>query len=154
MGKLVRQYLYDQDSFNFEGMQKVTDERCTINFIDSDADMLPREFFDLVKSTQASFPNLHFFWKYMRISGIDATTGWTVVTVKDYYGIGKNDGVPYGFGPYEDIPATGIIVRDDPIQFQFLVKGGKVMKMFADAYGEIVGPPGFYTKIGGVIPGL
>jgi len=152
--KMIRQYLYDKDSFNYEGMQKATDGRCTMFFIDSEFDFHPRDFLETLKSAKASFSNLHFFWKCMNISGVDADTGCTVVTVTDYYGTGKHDGVPYGFGPYEEIPATGITVKIAPIKFEFFVKDGKVMKMVIDADGEIVGPPGFYTQIGGVIPGL
>jgi len=151
---LIRQFLYDKDSQNFEGMKKVTHERCNFYFVDSEVDMIAREFYESVQDTFDSFPNLHFFWSYMRISGIDSATGWTVVKVGDYYGIGKHDGKPYAFGPYEAIPATGKICRDNPIQFTMYVKNGKIMKSVIVASGKIVGPPGFYTRLGGVIPGL
>merc|ERR1712176_1225567 len=150
--QLVRQYLYYKDSQNFEGMKNITVEKCDFHFVDAEANMLAREFYEAMKDTFDSFPNLHFFWRYMRIAGIDMATGSTVVKIKDYHGVGKHDGKPYAFGPYEAIPATGRIVRDNPIQLTLYVKNGKIIKCLIDAFGEIVGPPGFYTKIGGVIP--
>jgi len=152
--KLVRQYLYFKDAHNMEGMDSITAKNCTFFFIDADADMPKSEFYEALKDTYASFPDLHFFWKYMKISGIDSATGCTIVKVRDYYGIGKHTGKPYAFGPYEAIPATGKIVQDENISWAFFVKDGKIVKTTLDAYGEIVGPPGFYSKIGGVIPGL
>jgi len=152
--KLIRQYLYDKDARNFDGMEKVTDQRCTFYFIDAETDMLPRHFYESVNATFESFPNLHFFWRYMKIAGIDSATGCTIVKVKDYYGIGRHDGKPYTFEPCEAIPATGITVRDSDVEIRFFVKDGKIMQMDIDAKGQLVGPPGFYTKIGGVIPGM
>lgn len=152
--KLIRQFLYDKDARNFDGMEAVTDDSCTFYFIDADTDMLPRHFYESVSGTFDSFPNLHFFWRYMKISGVDPETGCTIVKVKDYYGEGRHTGTPYTFEPFPDIPATGINVRDANIELQFLVKNDKVAKMIIDADGQLVGPPGFYTKIGGVIPGL
>ena len=152
--KLIRQYLYWKDSQNFEGMESISDRRCTFYFTDAESEMTAREFNQAVKDTAASFPNLHFFWRWMTVSGFDAATNCTVVEVKDYYGIGKHDGKPYAFGPYEAIPATGKTIQDEKIRMRFFVRDGKIIKVVIDAYGELVGPAGFYHKIGGVIPGL
>ena len=73
-----------------------------------------------------------------------------IVVIKDYYGIGRHTGVSYGFSPFEAIDATGT-VKDKNIEFTFLVQNGKSIIATIDACGKIVGPPGFYTKIGGLI---
>ena len=135
-------------------MERLTDENCVFNFVDAEAEMRARDFHEAMEDTFASFPNIHFFWKYMRITGIDPKTQSTIVEVGDYFGVGKHEGKPYAFGPYEAIPATGITIRDKKILFTFFVKDGKIRKATVDAFGDIVGPPGFYTKIGGVIPHL
>jgi len=147
--KLIRTFLYHMDAHNIEGMQKLTDQRCYFYFVG--IEMPASEFYESVKDTFASFPDLHFFWKLMTIWGLDPTTGGTIVMVKDYYGIGKHVGKPYAFGPYEPIPATGKIVRDENIEVTFVVKNGKIITSKIDACGKLVGPPGFYTKIGGII---
>ena len=153
--QLVRKYLYYKDAQNIEGMERLTTaKRCTFTFVDAEAEMTAKEFHQSMKEVFASFPNLHFFWKFMRITGVDAATQSTIVEVGDYFGIGKHEGRPYAFGPYEAIPATGKTVRDEKILFTFFVKDGKIIKAIVDAFGDIVGPPGFYTKIGGIIPHL
>jgi len=152
--KLIRQYLYHKDAHNLEGMKSLTHEDCYFYFVDAEAEMPQHEFYGALTDTFASFPDLHFFWKSMKVSGRDPATGGTVIKVRDYYGIGKHDGKPYAFGPYEEIPPTGITVRDEDIQFTFIVKDGKLVNAKIDAFGGLVGPPGFYTKIGGIIPGL
>lgn len=149
--KLIRQYLYRKDAGDFEGMKELTDERCYFYFADAEAEMPAREFYEAVDDTFKSFPDLHFFWKKMKIASQDQTTGVTVVKVKDYYGIGKHTGAPYAFGPYEAIPATDKTVRDENIEFLFFVKDGKLIKAEINAFGKVVGPPGFYAKIGGLL---
>ena len=149
--KIVRQYLYEKDAHNLDGCRSLT-ENCYFYFLDAEAEMREEEFYGALKGTYDSFPNLHFFWKGMKTSGTDSKTGGKVVKVKDYYGVGKHTGKPYAFGPYEDIPATGKIVRDENLEFTFIVKDGKIIHATIDADGKVVGPPGFYTKIGGIIP--
>ena len=80
------------------------------------------------------------------------------IVVQDYYGIGKHTGDPYFFGPYEPIEAKGIEVRDEDIEFTFTLTRNKsstssykISDAKIDAHGKVVGPPGFYTKIGGLI---
>jgi hypothetical protein len=72
------------------------------------------------------------------------------VKVTNFVGRGTHTGAPYGFGPFPPIPATGIVVEEDPCHLYISVKNGKMTKFVIDTYcGDLVGPPGYYQKIGG-----
>ena len=135
-------------------MKKLTADHCDFLFVDSDCEMPAYEFYTAVKETTESFPDLHFHWKSMSIKGINGPESkhpGTVVVIKNYYGIGTHTGKPYGFGPYPPIAATGKRIRDQKIEFTFVVRDGKISHAIIDAFGQVVGPPGFYTKLGGLI---
>ena len=147
--KVVREWVRHKDEHNLDKMRELTADKCFFTFVDSETEMPAREFFGSVGETYASFPDLHFFWRVMEVKDMQA--GVTTVVVKDYHGIGKHTGTPYGFGPFPPIDPTGTVVKDENIEFTFTVKEGKITDATIDAFGGLVGPPGFYTKIGGVL---
>ena len=147
--KALREFIRYKDTHNFEKMIELTDERCFCNFVDSETEMPAYEFIAAFKDKCTSFPDLRFYWKSMKIH--ERSSDGVAIIIEDYYGIGTHTGPAYGFGPYEPVPTTGITVRDEPIEVTFTVKDGKITNAVVDAFGKIVGPPGFYTKIGGLI---
>ena len=157
--KVLRQWLTYKDEHNISQMLELTTDDCFFGFVDAEAHMPAREFYGAMNDIYKSFPNLHFFWTSMNIVSInDDDDGDTVkIVVQDYYGIGKHTGDPYFFGPYEPIEAKGIEVRDEDIEFTFTLTEDKATSSYKisdakiDAHGKVVGPPGFYTKIGGLI---
>ena len=92
----------------------------------------------------ASFPDNKVSWESVK----EIRPG--VVLIKDYRAAGTHTGAPYSFGPYKPIPATGKYVEEDPCQLTLHIKKGKVSKFQIDVRdGDLVGPPGYYQKIGG-----
>jgi len=96
-----------------------------------------------LKQIWASFPDLHFE------TTTTADTG-AVVTV-DLQVSGTHSGVAYGFGPYDPIPTTGKKVKNDSEYLTFHVDTScnKSTQLVGGTNGEMVGPQGFYTQIGG-----
>jgi ketosteroid isomerase-like protein len=152
--KVIRDFIRHKDEHNLEKMRELTAEDCLFTFINAETEMPAREFYEAMKDIYASFPNLHFFWKSMKIKGVQGPESrhpGTVVVIEDYYGLGKHTGKPYFFGPYPPVDPAGMEVRDDDIEFTITVQDGKITNATIDAFGKMVGPPGFYSKIGGVI---
>lgn len=152
--RVVREWIRYKDAHDVEKMEELTDDNCYITFTDSETEMPAREFYEALRENYASFPDIHFFWRSMKVQGTNSNTSrnpGTVVVIKDYYGIGTHTGAPYHFGPYPPIERTNKIVRDADIEFTFIVRDGKIVNATVYAFGEAVGPPAFYTKIGGVI---
>ena len=148
--RVVREWIRCKDQQDVDKMKELTADDCFFTFVDSETEMPAREFFGAMQDIYASFPDLHFFWESMSIKGQDKD-GSVLVAIQDYYGIGKHTGAPYFFGPYPPVPTSNKTVRDENIEFTFTVKNGKITNATIDAFGMVVGPPGFYTKIGGVV---
>jgi hypothetical protein len=150
----VREWIRHKDAHDVEKMAELTADNCCFTFIDSETEMPAREFYQAMKDIYASFPDLHFFWRSMKVQGTNSSTSrnpGTVVVIKDYYGIGKHTGAPYFFGPYPPVETSYLTVQDAIIELTFTVRDGKIANVTIYAFGEVVGPPGFYTKIGGLI---
>ena len=147
--RVVREWIHRKNMHDVDGMKELTHPNCDFCFVDSESEMPAREFYEVKKLIYGSFPDLHFFWKSMKIGGTNSFG--TDIVIEDYYGIGTHTGRPFGFGPYDPIPPTGLTVQDEYIEFTITVKDGKITRATIDAFGQMVGPPGFYTKIGGLI---
>ena len=147
--KVVREWIHKKNMHDVDGMAEMCHPDTNFCFVDSETFITLQEWNEIKKLIYGSFPDLHFFWKCIRVAG---TSQWGVdIVLEDYYGIGTHTGKPFGFGPYEPIPPTGLTVQDEYIEFTISVKDGKISRACIDAFGQMVGPPGFYTKIGGMI---
>ena len=62
---------------------------------------------------------------------------------------GTHTGEPYGFGPYEKLPAEGKRFVNDKETVQVFFKDGKVARYVFLTHGRLSGPPGVYTQLGG-----
>jgi hypothetical protein len=73
-----------------------------------------------------------------------------VVVVTNFQGKGTHTGKPFSFGQFPPIAATGIRVEEDPCHLTINVEKNKMTMFVIDTYcGDLVGPPGYYHKIGG-----
>ena len=92
----------------------------------------------------ASFPDFHFTCHEW------VTTDCGVIVVHAQAS-GTHTGAPYACGPCEPIDAAGSKVCNDPEEFCFFFREGqeKCCRMVVCAKGEMTGPPGLYTQIGG-----
>eukprot|EP00523_Entomoneis_sp_CCMP467_P010116 CAMPEP_0168729800 /NCGR_PEP_ID=MMETSP0724-20121128/6401_1 /TAXON_ID=265536 /ORGANISM="Amphiprora sp., Strain CCMP467" /LENGTH=261 /DNA_ID=CAMNT_0008776717 /DNA_START=81 /DNA_END=869 /DNA_ORIENTATION=+ len=150
--RLVREFIRYKDTHDISKMKEYLNmDRCDVMFHDSDTEFPVHEYLEACKNVFDSFPDMHYYWKKMSVLKPEPDVG-TWVVVEDYYGIGTHTGAPFSFGPYEPIPATAIKAKDDFIEHGFLVNhDGLISKSYVKAFGKIVGPPGFYQKIGGLI---
>lgn len=62
---------------------------------------------------------------------------------------GHHTDKPYAFGPCEPIEPTGARVRNSPETITYHFRDGKICKQVVHAHGEMSGPPGIYTQLGG-----
>ena len=156
--RVLRQWLHHKNDHHITKMMELTSPSCYFHFVDAEASMPSHEFYTACEDTNRSFPNISFYWSRMKLKKITDNGNTVKIVVKDYYGVGKHTGEPLGFGPYDPIPATGLEVRDENIEFTFTLsrehgKEGtfKIVNAKINAFGQMVGPPGFYSKIGGLI---
>jgi len=156
--RVVREWVKLKDRHDSKGMMELTDmDNCVFTFVDSEASMLAEEFYGAMNDICESFPDLHFFWESMKVVDNDCQDskfleGTAKVLITNYYGVGTHTGKPYHFGPYPPVEPQGAVVRDENIQVSLWIQGGtSIVRVDIHAFGKLVGPPGFYTKIGGLI---
>ncbi|KAL7580567.1 hypothetical protein ACA910_003689 [Epithemia clementina (nom. ined.)] len=123
----------------------MTDNNCQFNFVDSGMEMLATHFYESLSIVFASLPDMRFHYK--TIKSIDDNR----VLVDKFFGYGTHTGAPYSFGPYPPIEAKGAKFRDPPVEMTLTIKDGKITHFVCDAKGTVVGPPGIYEQLGGII---
>ena len=62
---------------------------------------------------------------------------------------GHHTGKPYSFGPCEPIDPKGTYVENAPETIYMHFRDGKICKQVVVAHGEMTGPPGIHTQLGG-----
>lgn len=150
-----------------EDFSSIFDARADVLF--KDAPMTLDGFLGEWAKIFRSFPDF-----YLRVEGgIDEQPDGTVIAVLNAGG--THTGTPYSFGPFPEIEATGIKVANDPEYVElgsviftrinslrhrrplnrrvcFTIEDGKIKKFAVESVGgELTGPPGLYTQIGGLI---
>ena len=127
-----------------KGILKFCAPGCQCWFVGADKGMSMEEFCGSIMLLLESFPDNFVRWESIE----EIEPG--VVRIQNFYGRSTHIGKPFSFGPYPPIPATGIVVEEDPCHLMITMKKGKMVKFVMDAYhGGLVGPPGHYQKIGG-----
>ncbi|KAL7565495.1 hypothetical protein ACA910_012233 [Epithemia clementina (nom. ined.)] len=116
-----------------------------INWIDSGMDMLGKDFHESTKIAFASMPDFKFH--YSSITSIDEER----VVISNLYAYGTHTGAPFSFGPYPPLEAKGAKFQDAPIELTATFRNGKIAHSVCDAKGEMVGPPGMYEQLGGIL---
>ena len=152
--RIVSDFIAFMNECKLDDMKSLTADKCDFWFIDSECEMPAKEFYDTQHDMNQSFPDLHYHWKSMTIKGVNGPESkqpGTVVVVKRFFGVGTHTGKPYGFGPYPQVETTGKKCWDNNMDCTFVVQEGKICHVTIDAGGEVVGPAGFYTQIGGMI---
>lgn len=143
--QLVTDWCNAFEEHDLELVKKLTKDDCTFDFAETEMTMLVGDFIATIAMLYSSFPDLHFTW-----SSIEAY-GCGRVIVKNYKGRGHHTGAPFGFEPFDPIAAKGTFVEDEPIELDLLIQDGKVAHCVTKAFGALVGPPGYYIKLGGVL---
>ncbi|CAB9502571.1 expressed unknown protein [Seminavis robusta] len=72
-------------------------------------------------------------------------------TVKVHYAVtsGTHSGTPFAFGPFPPIEASNTRVVNDPEDVRLTFCDGRIRRFAISARGEMVGPAGLYTQLGG-----
>ncbi|KAL7580606.1 hypothetical protein ACA910_003723 [Epithemia clementina (nom. ined.)] len=143
--QLVASWIRGFDKHDIDAVFALTADDCVFDLVDSEMQMLASHFYESVGIIYASLPDFRFL--YHSIKSIDEDR----VLVKKYSGYGTHTGEPYSFGPYPPLEAKGIKFRDSPVDLTLTVKNGKIAHVICDAKGALVGPPGIYSKLGGIL---
>ncbi|CAB9511021.1 expressed unknown protein [Seminavis robusta] len=138
---MAKELLQLWNKHDLEGSSKLLSDDFLVVF--SDYDLTWKDFSHEVQNLFESFPDFHF--DYRMIEERD-----DVVIVHDLISSGHHTCKPYAFGPCDPIEASGRLVKNDPETVVcFFDKDGKCCKHEVIASGEMTGPAGIYTQLGG-----
>ncbi|CAB9514394.1 expressed unknown protein [Seminavis robusta] len=93
----------------------------------------------------ASFPDFSF-----RYQQVNDKLG--VVILTGFRASGTHTGTPFAFGPLDPIPPSGKFIENDPEQAYFYFRNDNHTQFCRVTWyttGEMTGPDGFYTQLGG-----
>lgn len=115
-----------------------------IHFVDLGGVSTLSELIGVVKMIRNSFPDLVIATgEYEVKPGREVHMGFHQV-------FGTHTGVPFSFGPFPPIAATGILCANDPESFIFKFDTkNRVKLVYIRGSGNFSGPPGLYMQIGG-----
>ena len=97
-------------------------------------------------NTYQSFPDFAMTIQEV-VSNAKNDAGTQVVAVR-VVASGTHSGAPYSFAGCEPIPTSGKKLVNDPEEFHYHIKEGKVFRIEIHPKGELTGPAGFYTQLG------
>ncbi|CAB9520646.1 expressed unknown protein [Seminavis robusta] len=145
--KVARAYAQTLNDHNMDGAKELFADDCRCIF--TKADNMEMEFnemaTEIVKIFDA-FPDFNFRFE----SSIDERKSDGVVVWSDFVPNGHHTGKPYGFGPCPAIEASGKYVENSPETIYIHVnEQGQIIKLVIECEGEMSGPPGIYTQLGG-----
>lgn len=135
------------DAFNKRDMKRVVRscDRDAMCFFDGAESGMPLDaFMEECGKIHIGFPD--FVTTFDCIEEVQPN----VVRVTNFKTQGTHTG-PFEFGPFPAVPATGIVVDEDPCQLTIEIKHGKMSKFVITMKqgGHLVGPPGYYIAVGG-----
>lgn len=135
--------------YNEHAIDKVVRElvadTCPI-FMKSEQTLTKEEFFGSVQDCIDSFPDLRF-----EVGRMEKQPDGSVICY-DVMVIGTHSGKPFGFGPFEpiDVKNPPVKIQNDPEDVQlFFDANNKMCKYVFLTMGDLSGPPGLYTQLGG-----
>jgi hypothetical protein len=145
--KIVEEWVKCYGTRSFDKFKTMTDSSALMVFVDAKAEMHRDDFATSCDMLFDSFPDITFRWQSIK----EVSPG--KVVVKNFGAQGTHTGVPFAFDPYPAIAATGKSFEDPPLDFTITIDAttGKITHGQIDSFGSLVGPPGIYTQIGGVI---
>lgn len=105
------------------------------------------EFDDYAREMECVFeamPDFSFQYRAIVYNCLNDT-----VVLQRVRGSGHHTAKPYAFGPCEPIEPKGTYVENCPETITYHFRHGKICKQVVYAHGEMSGPPGIYTQLGG-----
>ncbi|CAB9520645.1 expressed unknown protein [Seminavis robusta] len=145
--KVVRAYVQKLNDHDMDGAKELIADGCVCIF--TKADNMELEWTELAAEMVRiydAFPDFNFRFD----SSIDERKSDGVVVWSDVVPNGHHTGKPYGFGPCPAIETSGKYAENSPETIYFHVnEQGKISKKVIECSGDMSGPPGLYTQIGG-----
>ncbi|CAB9522499.1 unknown protein [Seminavis robusta] len=142
--ELVEAFIQKWSEHDMGGAHAMVTDDFVIVF--ASADNMELEYQDYVAETTKvfeAFPDFNFRYESLT-EGRDGVVLWKNVVPN-----GHHTAKPYAFGPCDPIEPTGKYVENSPETGTFYFKDGKIAKMMVVAHGEMTGPAGIYTQLGG-----
>jgi hypothetical protein len=140
----AKAFLDIQNTGIYSELLKVTSPKCLFQF--GDTEFLLDTWIEDAGNIGSSYPDFHL--SHEKIIDISPTQAMIV----NLQASGTHSGTPYAFGPYPEIPATGIHCKNDyeDVTVTIDAESGMILCMKFVAKGPATGPPGFYNQIGGI----
>jgi hypothetical protein len=142
---IAQNYIDILNSHNSKLLMSILSSTAMYNF--NGVEVLSSSIVEVHEHVEKSFPDFHL--PYERIEVISPG----VVKIINIRATGTHTGVPYTFGPYEAIEATGVKVQNDPEDNELTIdmETELIKNVSIIAKGPLGGPQGFYEQIGGLI---
>ncbi|CAB9529406.1 expressed unknown protein [Seminavis robusta] len=141
--ELAQAFLAKWNEHDMEGAGKMV----TAEYVFVFADNQEMEYDDMARETTNvfnAFPDFYFQYDSIKQRESDG-----VVVVSNLVASGHHTAKPYAFGPCPPIQPSGKYIQNSPETLYFHFRDGKICKLIVDAEGEMTGPPGIYTQLGG-----
>ena len=106
------------------------------------------DWVNAVEDVWKSFPDFNLTY-----TSVEDGDKENVVIVHECVPSGTHTGEPFGFGPYEPIPASGTrVVNAAETITVHLTPDGEICKWLVKVEGELTGPAGMYAQLPGGFP--
>jgi len=144
--RFVDSFFSSIHSHNLDEFKRMAVSGARVNVAKAEADMTFNEYVAELGNVWASFPDFE-----MTLLELPKSESHQQVTIHVRVS-GTHTGKPYGFGPFPEIEAKGTECQNDPESITFaLNEDGVMTAMRVTMAGNLGGPPGFYTQIGGLV---
>ncbi|CAB9522498.1 expressed unknown protein [Seminavis robusta] len=144
---VARAFIENWNEHDMNGAEELITKDFVSVFSGADNAPVEMEYDDMV----AEFTNLFeafpdFKFQYDSIKECLAND---VVVLSNLVSSGHHTAKPYAFGPCPPIEPSGKYVRNSPETYYFHFRDATICKLVVEAEGEMTGPPGIYTQLGG-----
>ncbi|CAB9529408.1 expressed unknown protein [Seminavis robusta] len=141
---LVVAFVQEWNNHDFESAKKLVSTDFVVVFVAADnMELEYQDFAAEVNKIFDAFPD--FAFKYESIE--EQADG--AVVLRNLIPHGHHTAKPYAFGPCPPIEPSGQYVENSPETLYFHFNDSKISKQVVHAQGEMTGPPGIYTQLGG-----
>ena len=143
--EIMNQYIHTCSTHDMDGHRAIWDPLGVVKF--TMGDLPVPVFWEELEKIMKSFPDSTCYVEGIELIFSDSHKG--IFRVKKIGLTGTHTGEPYGFGPYEPIPATGIFVAPAPEFMHMTIVDGLVHEVQFLPHGQCSEPDGIYQLIGG-----
>jgi hypothetical protein len=148
--KVVEEWIALQNAHDIQGTKKLMTNDVQFQFGEPRGTTLAMEFIwedfrETVENICRSFTDFNF--RYTKMRHVDG-----VIILQGFRACGTHNGDPFGFGPFEPLPAEGKFVENDPEEAYFYFQANNHKQFCRVAWytmGDMTGPSGLYTQLGG-----